>query len=66
MRCEGTTRQYLLDIRAGRFGYEEIMADVEMRMESLKRLRGKSRLPSHPDMKSINRLFSEIALQTVP
>jgi len=66
VRCEGATRQYLLDIRAGKFGYEEIMADVEKRMESLKRLRGKSKLPPVPDIKPIDRLFSEIVMQAVP
>jgi len=61
VRCEGSTRQYLLDIRAGKFSYEQIMADVEKRMALLEKLRGKSKLPSEPDMKSINRLFMEIA-----
>ena len=61
LRCEDSTRQYLLDIRTGKFSYEQIMADVEKRMDLLVKLRGKGKLPSEPDMKSINRLFMEIA-----
>jgi predicted nucleotidyltransferase len=64
VRCEGRTRQYLLDIRAGKFSYEQIMADVEKRMGLLEILRVKSKLPADPDMKSINRLFLEIARQS--
>ncbi len=61
VRCKGSTRKYLLDIRAGKFSYEQIMAEVEKRMEMLGELLGKSNLPSESDMKAINKLFMEIA-----
>ena len=65
VRVEGAVKKYLLDIRAGKYSYEEIMADVESRMKSMEELRKNSSLKDNPDMEFIQRLFVDIATTTL-
>ena len=60
VRFEGTQLQYLKDIRAGKFTYEEIMADIEKEQKELDVLFEKSTLPWGVDMKKIDELYKQI------
>ena len=62
IRFEGETLQYLRDIRAGKFKYEQLMADVEKRMESLKVIYEASTLPWGADIDGIDNLYRELIM----
>lgn len=54
IRFAGEERQYLLDIRNGKYRYDEILAKAEEMMNGLEELFRKSDLPNSADVKSIN------------
>ena len=60
VRFQGEQLDYLKGIREGKFKYEEIMAEVERRMEDLKTVEASSVLPKSTDMKAINQLYLDI------
>ena len=54
IRFAGDERQYLLDIRNGKYRYDEVLAKAEEMMNGLEELFRKSDLPNSADVKSIN------------
>jgi hypothetical protein len=61
VRFEGADLQYLRDIRANKFSYEEIMADVERRMVVFKEVKdGVHIIPKKPDAKRVNELYLQM------
>jgi hypothetical protein len=60
VRFSGDKLQYLRDVRAGKFTYEELMQSIEDQMEDLKTVRDKSELPEKVNMKQINKLYEEL------
>jgi predicted nucleotidyltransferase len=60
VRFEGEKLQYLRDIRAGKFSYETIMAEVEKKMGELKEIANNSTLPDKADIKKIDKLYYEL------
>jgi predicted nucleotidyltransferase len=60
IRFEGEQLQFLKDIRAGKYKYEELIIDVEKRMENLKTIYETSTLPHSPDKQKIDDLYREI------
>jgi hypothetical protein len=62
VRFEGEQLQFLKDIRAGKYQYDELMTDVEKRMIDLKTLYETSTLPHSPDKQKIDDLYREIVL----
>ncbi len=60
VRFEGEQLQFLKDIRAGRFGYDDLMAKVEARMAAMEVLKEKSVLRHSVDMGMIEKLYEAI------
>jgi hypothetical protein len=60
IRFEGEQLQYLRDIRAGKFEYNELMTRAEKEMAELKELKSSSSLPYSADMKKLNQLYQRI------
>jgi hypothetical protein len=53
-------REQLLSIRKGDFGYEELVAEAEQRIERINDLFDKSGLPEEPDARVVNKLMVDI------
>jgi len=60
VRFEGKQRDYLMKIRNGEFQYEELMDEVEKRMENLKELYKTSTIPHSVDQGKIEALYREL------
>lgn len=60
VRFEGEQLEYLRNIRAGNFEYEEIMAEVDSRMETLEKLYETSKIPHSVNVKKIDELYREL------
>ena len=60
IRFAGDERQYLLDIRNGKYRYDEILAKAEEMMNGLEELFRQSSLPNSADVKSINDWYLKI------
>jgi len=60
VRFEGKQQQYLMDIRNGKFKYEEIMGKVEEEMKELEELHKNSTLPWGADSKKVDALYREL------
>ena len=54
IRFAGDERQYLLDIRNGKYRYDEVLAKAEEMMNGLEEMFRQSDLPDSADVKSIN------------
>lgn len=64
VRFEGEQLDYLMNIRSGRLEYDEIMADVEIRMDKLQKLYNESnRIPNSVNHKNIEKLYRELSTQ---
>ena len=63
VRFKGEQLEYLRDIRAGKFQYEQIMSEIEKRMHDLEKIKNESPLPQSADKKKINQLYLEIVDQ---
>jgi hypothetical protein len=61
VRFEGVQRDYLMGIRAGKFKYEELMAEVERRMAGLEELYKSSTIPHSVNVNKIEKLYRELA-----
>lgn len=61
VRFTGEKLQFLRDIRAGKFSYEELLAKAQKEKDELHELKEKSALPEKPDKKAIDRLYRELA-----
>ena len=60
VRLEGKNRELVMDIRRGKFTYDEIMKDVDERKNRIDILFKKSDLPDDVDMDKINGLYKHI------
>jgi hypothetical protein len=60
VRMEGADLQYLRDVRAGLLSYEDVMADVEVRMAAFEALAAVSTLPWGVNHKKMERLYREL------
>ena len=60
VRFEGEQRDYLMKIRAGELEYEEIMAEVERRVEVLESLKDSSDIPNKVNVEAIEDLYRSI------
>ena len=60
MRFSGEKLQELRNIRAGRFGYDELVARAEALSEQLVSKRDSSALPETSDLNQINALLLDI------
>jgi len=65
VRFEGEQLQYLKNIRAGNFVYEEIMNQVEKEMQELEVLKGVTKLAWGVDIHKIDELYLEIMEEIV-
>jgi hypothetical protein len=61
VRFEGEARQHLMDIRNGKFKYEDIMIEVEDRVSQMEEAVKTSSLSSHVDNDAINELYREVS-----
>ena len=52
--------KYLMDIRTGKFKYEELMQKVERLMEELEQLKGTTNIPYSSDPVKINELYKRL------
>lgn len=53
-------RSWLLDIRAGKFPFDDLLALAESRIATIENLFASSSLPDHPDLDAINRTVISI------
>lgn len=60
IRVRRPNRDFLLDIRSGRFGYEQLVQWAEERMARIEALFERSALPEIPDMEKAGRLLVEM------
>ena len=60
VRFEGEQRDYLMRIRAGKFKYEELMAEVEKRMAKLEDLYKTSTIPNEVNQGCIEALYRDL------
>lgn len=60
IRVRRSDREYLLDVRAGKFRYEELVAKAEEMHAGLASLYAASGLPDEPDREAANRLLVAI------
>jgi uncharacterized protein len=56
----GEERQFLMDVRNGKFEYEYLMEKCETELEELKILKDESSIPDSVNRKAINRLYKDI------
>ena len=62
VRFKGDSLKYLMEIRAGDLEYEDLMKDVEARMERLKDLYDNTdNIPNSVNMNKINKLYRELS-----
>jgi len=59
VRFTGETQQHLMNIRNGKYSYDEIMKEVEERKLQLDELFKTSTIPEHADKEKINNLYRE-------
>ena len=62
IRFAGEERQYLLDIRNGKYSYNEILAKAEEMMNRMGELFDKSGLPHSADVRSINEWYLKMMI----
>ena len=60
VRFEGKQHRYLMDIRAGKVEYDEIMNSVDEKIELLEQLYETSDIPDKVDDEKINKLYKEL------
>ena len=53
-------RSWLLDVRAGKFPYDDLVALAESRIATIENLFASSSLPDHPDLDAINHTVASI------
>ena len=61
VRFDGEQRDYLMSIRAGKFKYEELMAEVDIRMARLEELNKTSTIPHSVNIGKIEALYRELS-----
>ena len=60
VRVTGENREYLMNIRNGKYSYEEVMAKVEEKNLLLENLLKTSTIPEHVDMDKLDALFKHL------
>jgi hypothetical protein len=60
VRFEGKQREFLLDIRRGKFTHSELMELMEKEMAEMLDIKNSSTIPDSVDQKAINSLYKEI------
>lgn len=60
IRFEGDQRQYLMDIRNGKYSYEQIMEVVQKEMKELEEVKNNSKIQWGPDIKEIDKIYKEL------
>lgn len=60
VRFEGNDQQFLLDIRKGKFAYDDLIDRAEQLVEELTTLKAQSTLPEEPDFDKAEALLKEI------
>jgi hypothetical protein len=60
VRFEGDMRDYLMNIRYGKFTYEEIMDKVQFLEKNLKKLFEVSKIPENVDMDKLENLYKKL------
>ncbi len=60
IRVRRPNREFLLDIRAGRFDYGQLVQWAEERMARIEKLYEQSKLPEAPNVEKINRVLIEM------
>lgn len=60
IRVRRPNREFLLDIRSGKFDYDQLVEWAEERMARIDRLFEESALPEAPDVEQINRILVEM------
>jgi uncharacterized protein len=60
VKFHGGDREFLMNVRQGRFKYDELMAIVEEKMKTLESLYETSTIPYEVDREAIDQLFEEI------
>ena len=60
IRFEGKQREYLMDIRKGRYSYEEIMEVVQKEMKELEAVKDNSKIQWGSDINKIDKLYKEL------
>ena len=60
VKVTGENRDYLMDIRNGKYSYEEVMARVEEMNSRLEKLFTESSIPEHVDMDKLDALFKHL------
>ncbi|MEO6036985.1 MAG: nucleotidyltransferase domain-containing protein, partial [Saprospiraceae bacterium] len=55
-------REELLQVRAGHFSYEELLAQAEAKMNHIESLYQQTTLPEHPDLAQLERLLVEVRM----
>ena len=57
VRFKGEDRQYLMDIRNGKYSYNEILSDAQSKMDKLNELFDSSDLPHSSNINEINKFY---------
>jgi predicted nucleotidyltransferase len=60
VRFEGEEKQFLMDVRNGKFEYDYLMEKCESELVELKELKETSTIPDKVNTKAINRLYQDI------
>jgi hypothetical protein len=60
VRFEGKQREFLMDIRKGKYDYQTLMKMVDVEMEELKQLKETTKISHTVNHKAINQLYLEI------
>ncbi|MBK7566987.1 MAG: nucleotidyltransferase domain-containing protein [Bacteroidetes bacterium] len=63
INVERKDREFLLDIKSGKFEYDDLLAKAEVKKEALAKLFKESDLPDSPDENKINNLLLHIRTQ---
>lgn len=65
VKFEGEQRQFLMDIRTGRYDYQTLMKLAEQEMNDMEKLKEASSIPHSVNMNNINGLYMEIANEII-
>lgn len=57
---EGERREFLMDVRNGKFTYDELMEKVDVEMEALEKAKEISTIPNKVNQEKINQLYQEL------
>ena len=64
LRVRRPNRDFLLQIRAGEFDYEELVSRAEEKLAEVRQAFDRCNLPDEPDRNAVNRVLQEIRMST--